>query len=98
MMVSGSICLDLQDPQVRLGPPGHQHLPTVKVEVLLALQGLLVPLVLQELQASQERLLMTSPIESSATFKVKVLGPLDPLENQELSLPTMSSLSCREMM
>lgn len=51
--------------------------------MLLALQ---VPLVLQEPQASQERRLMTSPTESSAIYKVKVLGPLDRLDHQELSL------------
>lgn len=70
----------------------------VKVQVFLALQVPPVLQVFQEPQVSQERYLMTSPTESLATFKVKVLGPRDHLDHQELSLRTMSSLSCREMM
>lgn len=91
-MVSGSTCRDLQDP---LGLLEHHHPPTLKEQVSLALQ---VHLVLQALQASQERHLMTSRTESSATFKVKVLGPQVPPGLQELSLLMMSSLSCSGMM
>lgn len=85
----------LQGPQGSPEHLRHQHLSTPKVQAYLVLQ---VPLVLQEPQASQERPLMTSPTESLATFKVKVLALLDLLENQELSRPMTSSLSCREMM
>lgn len=92
MTVSGSTCLDPQDPQGPLVVLGHQRPPTAKAQVSLALQVLQVLLVLQETHQ------MTSPTESSATFKVKVLDPQDPPGPQEQCLLMTSSLSCSEMM